>query len=118
MSDFLEDAFSPLEISEERLMEILIKLSTLWPKEITFRDKKFGIDSFTCRSIVELGRLARENFETIDWDGDEEIAGVALDFFGMAIKNSSKYLLHLRTEDIDYDMIVFNIKARDDIIVL
>jgi hypothetical protein len=47
----------------------------------------------------------------------QEIAGIALDFMGMAIKHSAKYLTLVEISNIDYDTIIGNMYARDDIII-
>jgi hypothetical protein len=47
----------------------------------------------------------------------QEIAGIALDFMGMAIKHSAKYLTLVEISNIDYDTIIGNMNARDDIII-
>jgi hypothetical protein len=117
MDEFLNDALEPIIISRPELKRLLEKIASLWPATIYCTDKAYGLESFTCRSVVSLGRGARDNFELVDWDVHEEIAGVALDFFGMAIKHSAKYLTSIEVSKIDYDIIIGNMDARDDIII-
>lgn len=117
MDEFLNDAFEPIKISRSELKRLLERIASLWPATICCTDKAYGLESFSCRSIVPLGRTARDNFELVDWGVHQEIAGIALDFMGMAIKHSAKYLTLVEISNIDYDTIIGNMNARDDIII-
>jgi hypothetical protein len=118
VSNFIDDEIPAIEIKGGELRVILIEISKLWPEEVEFKEKIFGIDNYSCRSIVQASRIAREEFESVDWGDDIEIAGIALDFFGMAVKQSSKYLLKLKISNLDLDSIISNIKSRDDVLVV
>lgn len=117
MDEFLNDALEPIKISRSELKRLLERIASLWPATICCTNKEYGLESFTCRSIVPLGRTARDNFELVDWGVHQEIAGIALDFMGMAIKHSAKYLTLVEISNIDYDTIIGNMNARDDIII-
>tara|TARA_Y100001968_G_scaffold200861_1_gene184432 strand:- start:197 stop:553 length:357 start_codon:yes stop_codon:yes gene_type:complete len=117
MNSFIDDTIPPLEVDRQRLVEILDELASLWPSKIVCEDKIFGVDNYSCRSLILISRNVREKFERQDWGGDIEIAGVAMDFLGMAIKDASKYLCVVRSDDLDFDLVVSNIQSRDDIIV-
>ena len=117
MDEFLNDAYDEIAISEIELKRVLEKIAALWPPTILCNEKAYGLESFTCRSIIPLGRTARDNFELVDWGAHEEIAGIALDFFGMAIKHAAKYLTSIELSKMDYDTIIGNMYARDDIVI-
>lgn len=117
MSSFIDDTIPPLEIRRDRLVEILVEIANLWPKEVVCTNKFYGLDNYTCRDLTKISRDVRDRFENIDWRGDIEVAGVAMDFVGLAVKNASRYLRKLRLAELDFDMIISNIEARDDILV-
>ena len=118
MNSFIDDTIPPLEVDRHRLIEIIDKLCSLWPSEVQCDEKVLGVDNYTCRSLVQPSRNVREEFENQDWGEDIEIAGITMDFLGMAIKNASKYLTIIRPADLDFEMIISNIQSRDDVHVL
>lgn len=117
MNSFIDDTIPPLEIDRHRMIDILGKISSLWPSEIICDEKALGLDNYACRSLVQPSRAVREKFENQDWGDDIEIAGIAMDFLGMAMKNASRYLTVIRPADLDLEMIVSNIQSRDDVLV-
>ena len=117
MNSFIDDTIPPLEIDRHRLIEIMGRLVSLWPSEVLCDEKALGVDNYACRSLVQPSRDVREKFEHQDWGDDIEIAGIAMDFLGMAMKNASRYLTVIRPADLDFDMVVSNIQSRDDVLV-
>ncbi|MEP3224765.1 MAG: hypothetical protein ABJO01_02230 [Parasphingorhabdus sp.] len=117
MNDFLQDAFEPLIISRTDLERIVLKLLELWPENIACGQKEFGPNSFTSRTLTEQGRVVRRKFEDVNWGDNTDIAAVAMDFVGLAIKVCSKYLTVVHPNEIDIEMVIYDISARDDIVV-
>lgn len=117
MSLFIDDELPALHIDRGKLCSIVSRVISLWPKNIDCIEKVFGIENYSCRNLALLSRDVRERFEGQDWGDDIDFAGIALDFVGLAIKNSSRYLTVVRAEDLDINMIISNINARDDVIV-
>jgi len=117
MSDFLQDAFEPFKISKRELEGIVCDMIKLWPEKTNCEEKEFGQNSYTCRSLVRQGMHVRNKFEDVDWGDKIDIAGIVMDFVGLAMKNSSKYLSVIRSNELDIEMIIADISSRDDIIL-
>ncbi len=115
MNDFINDSFPVIKVSRPQALEIVEKVIKLLPKQIRCDEKKVGPDRYMCRSLASISRQMRDDFEDLNWGQDIDFAGVAMDFVGLAIKSSSKYLLTIRTADFDRAMILSNIEAREDI---
>ncbi|MBD3775287.1 MAG: hypothetical protein IE913_02735 [Halothiobacillus sp.] len=117
MNSFIDDTIPPLEIDRHRLIDILGKIVSLWPSEIRCDEKAMWLDNYACRSLVQPSRDVREKFEHQDWGGGIEIAGIAMDFLGMAMKSASRYLTVVRPADLDLEMIISNIQSREDVLI-
>ena len=117
MTKFINDEFPVLQLPRGVALGLLEKVAGLFPQTITCSDKKFGPDNYMCRSLASHSRKARDDFEGMDWAGQTEFAGVALDFVGAALKDSSKYLTLIRPADLDYNMVLADIEAREDIVL-
>ena len=117
MTKFINDEFPMLELPRSVALTLVKRVADLFPQTMTCSDKKFGPDNYMCRSLASHSRKARDDFEGMDWGGQIEFAGIALDFVGAALKQSSKYLTLIRPADLDYDMILADIEAREDIVL-
>ena len=117
MSKFINDEFPALQLPRSVALSLVEKVVGLFPQTITCSDKKFGPENYMCRNLALHSRKARDDFEGMDWGGQIEFAGVALDFVGAALKESSRYLTLIRPADLDYNMVLADIEAREDIIL-
>lgn len=115
MSNFINDGVPLLQLPRGAASKVLKKVAALFPPAISCMDKKLGPGNYMCRSLVAHAKKARDDFEVIEWGDEIEFAGIALDFVGAALKNASKYLTVIRTVDLDYEMILADIEAREDI---
>ncbi|MXO49220.1 hypothetical protein GRI69_13250 [Erythrobacter vulgaris] len=118
MSKFINDELPVLQISRADALKVIQKVSSLYPAKINCLDKRAGPDNFMCRDLAPISRQVRDDFETIEWGENLEFAGCALDFVGLALKQSSKYLMVVKPSELDFKMILSNLEAREDIAVL
>ncbi len=117
MNEFINDELPVLELPRTVALSVVKRVVALYPQTITCSDKKFGPGNHMCRSLASYSRKARDDFESLDWKGHIEFAGIALDFVGAALKDASKYLTLIRTADLDHEVILTDIEAREDILL-
>jgi hypothetical protein len=86
-------------------------------REVDCSEKMVGPGNYMCRSLSSASREVREKFERMDWGEVEEFAGIAMDFVGVALKSSSKYLKSVHPANLDTAMILADIEAREDLAV-
>lgn len=115
MTKFINDDLPVLQLPRSVASELVEKVLDLFPQTITCSDKKLGPGNYMCRSLASHSRKARDDFEGVEWGCDIEFAGIVLDFVGAALKDASKYLTVVRPADLDRDMILADIQAREDI---
>lgn len=117
MSKFIIDDFPVLRVPRGTALSVIERVVSLYPPELACLNKMSGPDNYMCRSLAPISRKVREDFEAIEWGESLEFAGVALDFVGMALKAASKYLMTIRPANLDCEMILANIEAREDIVI-
>lgn len=116
---WIDGPLPPIEIKIDDLKGLILDILKFWPKQMEFSDKKFGIsDTYTCGSIVRMKGDADKFYEGYDFGDHDEISGIVFDFVGKAIKSSSVFLKTLDSDDLDIDIIMSDICARDDISVV
>lgn len=116
---WIDGSFPIIEIKNEDLKSLIREILKFWPKNIEFTGKQFGIsDTYTCGSVVEMKLFADKCYDNHDFGKNDEISGIVFDFVGKAIKSSSVFLCRLDQNDLDIDIIMTDIMARDDISVL
>lgn len=116
---WIDGRLPQIEIKHENLKLLINEILEFWPTEINFTQKKFGIrESYTCGSVVEMHEIANQLYDNYDFKENDEISGIVFDFVGKAIKTSSIFLKKLNPNDLDIDIIMTDIMARDDILVI
>jgi hypothetical protein len=121
MPDFITPPYPPMQVARPALIELCSKVAALWPDPLLCERKKYGIgDVYSCGSVTEAAAAVSNEIE--DWPNktelEEAFCFIVADFVGAAIKHSSRYAKRVSPALLDFDAIVSDIAAREDIEVV
>jgi hypothetical protein len=113
--------YPPLQVARADLIQLCCKVAAVWPDPLPCERKKYGIgDIYSCGSVTEAAAAVSDEIEA--WPNktelEEALCFIVADFVGAAIKHSSRYAKRVFPAEMDFDAIVTDIAAREDIEVI
>lgn len=113
---FISSYCDVFDITREELIALTRKVIDLWPEVVSCEGKKFGpCGEYSSYSLIQTKKDVDKKLDEQDWGKFDDIVGIVDDFVGSAIKDSSRYLKTIRVSDLDLNMIISNVGARDEI---
>jgi len=107
------------EINRNDLVLLINKVLLVFPRKIEFKNKTFGsFSEYKCESFSDIYKESSSKLDNEDYGIWSDLAPIVFDFISRAIKHISLYVKSLELDEIDIDVIILDLVAREDIKII